>query len=452
MTIGRIGGPMLKENLVRQGVDLSIETDLTYFDVNNSRVGINIATPAVDLDVNGTARITSALQFSDADRSNWVAFQAPSTVTSNVTWTLPATDGSSGNALLTHGDGSLYWGTVSGGGSTSTTVATTPPVSPSTGDLWWNSEEGQLKVYYDDGDTAQWVDATISTGAQGPVGYTGSAGSGGGASVSISDIAPATPTSGDIWWDNEEGQLKIYYDDGTSSQWIDASKSSQGFTGSFGYTGSVGYTGSAGSVGYVGSAGSNGEITFISPTTSTFATVRADTGTFENLSENRGVRLRFTTPGNTNNHLYALNTITSGAGGWQAITRVRQHSWAINYMKSGISIRDSVSGKSQLLGLGDAYTFANIWFSNDTTYVNGTSYTGISDHNIWLKLMEDGTNRKFYYSLDGDFWQLLFTATIASQYVTAPTHVGIGMNPAYTGIGASKEIATDWLSWQQTAL
>ena len=56
MAIGRIGGPMLKENLIRQGVDLSFETNLLYLDVNNMRVCVNQAVPTVALEVNGAAK------------------------------------------------------------------------------------------------------------------------------------------------------------------------------------------------------------------------------------------------------------------------------------------------------------------------------------------------------------------------------------------------------------
>ena len=49
------------------------------------------------------------LRFADSDSSNWVAFQAPSTVAADVTWTLPGADGSSGNALTTNGSGTLSW-------------------------------------------------------------------------------------------------------------------------------------------------------------------------------------------------------------------------------------------------------------------------------------------------------------------------------------------------------
>lgn len=57
MAVGRISGPLLKANLLRQGVDLAFETDLLYLDVNNSRVGIKTATPSVELDINGSARV-----------------------------------------------------------------------------------------------------------------------------------------------------------------------------------------------------------------------------------------------------------------------------------------------------------------------------------------------------------------------------------------------------------
>ena len=58
MAIGRISGPLLKQNLVREGTDLAFETDLLYLDVNNSRIGINNSAPQHALDVNGTTKTT----------------------------------------------------------------------------------------------------------------------------------------------------------------------------------------------------------------------------------------------------------------------------------------------------------------------------------------------------------------------------------------------------------
>jgi len=50
--LGRIGGQVLTDNLLRAGVDLAFETDLLYLDVTNQRIGIKDSTPVYDLDVN----------------------------------------------------------------------------------------------------------------------------------------------------------------------------------------------------------------------------------------------------------------------------------------------------------------------------------------------------------------------------------------------------------------
>lgn len=58
-TLGRITGPLLKSNLIRDGVNLAFETDLLFLNVNNSRIGVNTATPTTALDVNGTTKTTN---------------------------------------------------------------------------------------------------------------------------------------------------------------------------------------------------------------------------------------------------------------------------------------------------------------------------------------------------------------------------------------------------------
>jgi len=40
--------------------------------------------------------------------------------------------------------------------------------------------------------------------------------------VSISDTAPVTPANGDLWWDSVTGILKIFYNDPDGDQWVDA--------------------------------------------------------------------------------------------------------------------------------------------------------------------------------------------------------------------------------------
>ena len=58
MAIGRISGPLLKSNLLRNGTDLAFETDLLYLDVTNRRIGVKTTSPQYTLDVQGVARVT----------------------------------------------------------------------------------------------------------------------------------------------------------------------------------------------------------------------------------------------------------------------------------------------------------------------------------------------------------------------------------------------------------
>jgi hypothetical protein len=83
--------------------------------------GNNVLSASPTLTGDVTLNAQGDLRFADADSSNWVAFQAPTTVSSNVTWTLPSADGTSAQVLSTNGTGTLSWATVSGGGGSAAT-------------------------------------------------------------------------------------------------------------------------------------------------------------------------------------------------------------------------------------------------------------------------------------------------------------------------------------------
>lgn len=53
MAVGKISGVMLQSNLERQGVDLSLDTDLIYLNVASRQVGINNVNPNCAISVNG---------------------------------------------------------------------------------------------------------------------------------------------------------------------------------------------------------------------------------------------------------------------------------------------------------------------------------------------------------------------------------------------------------------
>ena len=73
----------------------------------------------------GTADTAAEIRwFEDSDNgSNYVSFKAPATIATNVAWTLPAADGTTGQVLSTDGSGTLSWSTSSGGITTGKSIA-----------------------------------------------------------------------------------------------------------------------------------------------------------------------------------------------------------------------------------------------------------------------------------------------------------------------------------------
>ena len=63
---------------------------------------------------NVTMNAQSDVRFADSDSSNYVALQGAATIGSNVTFTLPSSDGSNGQVLQTNGSGVLSFASTSG--------------------------------------------------------------------------------------------------------------------------------------------------------------------------------------------------------------------------------------------------------------------------------------------------------------------------------------------------
>ena len=81
--LGRIGGQVLTDNLLRAGVDLAFETDLLYLDVTNQRIGVRDSTPVYDLDVNSNIRTNELTVTTQAALGN-LRINAPNTITTSV--------------------------------------------------------------------------------------------------------------------------------------------------------------------------------------------------------------------------------------------------------------------------------------------------------------------------------------------------------------------------------
>ena len=72
--------------------------------------------------------------------------------------TYPTSNGNSGQILTSDGAGNVAWQDGSSGNTQVSISDTIPAGTASAGDLWWESDSGRLKIYYQDVDTTQWVD------------------------------------------------------------------------------------------------------------------------------------------------------------------------------------------------------------------------------------------------------------------------------------------------------
>jgi hypothetical protein len=158
------------------GTNLATRAELSsagVWKVNNleNLSGSTLTLTATTVNVAGDMQLNARgdLRFADADSSNWVAFQAPATVSANVTWTLPAVDGTLGQVLSTNGTGTLSWTTASGGSGLVSRTA----VSETTGILA-NGATGTISVtgakgyvlYKIETSVAAWVRIYTSTAAR----------------------------------------------------------------------------------------------------------------------------------------------------------------------------------------------------------------------------------------------------------------------------------------------
>jgi hypothetical protein len=146
--------------------------------------------------------VTQGLQISDGDYDQ---IYGPST------WgyTFPASNGTSGQAMLTNGSGQLYWGTVAS--------------SSSSGVLSLNGLTGIVGIAAGSNITITPSGNTLTISSSG-------GGGGGGIGFTYASSAPSTPAIGDRWLDSDTGKEYVYVNDGDSSQWIEP-VSSNGLVG-----------------------------------------------------------------------------------------------------------------------------------------------------------------------------------------------------------------------------
>ena len=119
-----------------------------------------------------------------------------------------------GGITYTYSSSKGYWTAASsgggGGGGASVTTDDSAPGSPSDGDLWYDTDDGGMFVYYEDADSSQWVEVI---GSQGAAGAAGAAGADGSATV-VADttalLAISSPSAGDQVYVTANNTLYFY--------------------------------------------------------------------------------------------------------------------------------------------------------------------------------------------------------------------------------------------------
>jgi hypothetical protein len=128
-----------------------------------SDTGAAVFTGALDVLGNSTAGSNIKLYEDTDNGTNYVSFKAPDTIAANVTWTLPAADGTSAQVLSTNGSGTLSWATA--GSSQWTTTGS---------DIYYNTGQVGIGVTpgtWQSGFKALQINAQASVAAGGATAY-----------------------------------------------------------------------------------------------------------------------------------------------------------------------------------------------------------------------------------------------------------------------------------------
>ena len=98
----------------------------------------------------------------------------------------------------------------------SANIDLTEAIQDTVGAMFTSNTETGITVTYDDSDGT--IDLTV----------TGGSGSAGDPIVTISENAPSSPSAGSLWFDPSNLTTYIYYNDGNSSQWVELSTPTSG--------------------------------------------------------------------------------------------------------------------------------------------------------------------------------------------------------------------------------
>jgi hypothetical protein len=188
------------------GIDLSTLATLSSPTLTGTPLAPTASAGTDTTQIATTAFVNTALSSGAANVT--IGLTAPSSPTIGDLWF----DSANLQPYIYYNDGnSQQWVSFAIGGrgqhKAKIDIQASAPSSPDTGDLWWDPTNLQPYIYYNDGNSQQWVSFAIG-------------GRSGGTEFSVSETAPSSPEDGDLWLDAENLKTFVYYNDGNSSQWV----------------------------------------------------------------------------------------------------------------------------------------------------------------------------------------------------------------------------------------
>lgn len=88
-------------------------------------------------------------------------------------------------------------------------IGSTPPPFPIPKQLWWRSDLGRMFIYYQDGDSIQWVETSPGTIRENT------------AFITVSAVQPTSPNLNDMWLKTPDNILYVYYNNGVTTSWVE---------------------------------------------------------------------------------------------------------------------------------------------------------------------------------------------------------------------------------------
>ena len=263
------------------------------------------------------------------------------------------------------------------------------------------------------------------------------------------DTAPTATKTGETWWQTSTGYSYLWWNDGTSLQWI---QFAPGPPGSVGPTGATGATGATGSTGPQGPTGATGAASTVpGPTGPTGATGAQGTQGVPGPTGATGPQgpTGATGPQGPAGTGGAANTITNVPAGGIAATDVQG---AINELDTEKVAKagDTMTGALQLNGGGGAtmqlkpgaadHTYMS-FFARTATPTTRTGYFGFpAAATTTLALVNEATNGPITLTTNGTGRVIVSADPTAALGVATKQYVDA--KPAFTFIQDTKPTAT----------